>query len=104
MRDSVYQLDEPDELPSSSQFADWLIICALEDEIGELEAELVGVKEDRDAWEEEARGERIVVERRTVDVMKRVRDWFHDTVLFGRPRDTKQVMREVDQLVMDLTV
>lgn len=104
MRDSA--LNDPvgeDEGGSLMELRTWIYWRAehadLADHIEELEAELIGVKEDRDAWEKEARSQRMVVERQTFDVMSRVREWFHDRIL--AKRDVPKILvRDLDDIVL----
>lgn len=104
MRDSA--LNDPvgeDEGGSLMELRTWIYWRAewdaKADQVEELEAELREIKEDRDAWEQEARSQRIVVERQTFDVMARVREWFHDRIL--AKRDVPKILvRDLDDIVL----
>ena len=103
MRDSAFQSHDFDgPLPTSQQFSDWDHIQAIREEIEELEAELAGVKEDRDAWEAEARLNRAKLEAETFNVLQAVRDWF-DRVVLADPSATLKpsaiLMRRLDDIV-----
>src|ERR1700760_4540809 len=101
MRDSAYiaaDCDEPS--PTASQFADWETIRALHDEIEELQAELAGAKEDRDAWEAEVKDNRARIDADAFNVLQAVRDWFDSWTVFKKPMSDPRTVRRLVEDVL----